>query len=92
MLNKEEAENFLKELGVVKFRYSTGVSIYYVSLIPVVLEEVAYYYQFEFENTTEANNTFFAYDNTNQFLGELKLCSIALLDNDRIEDIIYKNY
>tara|TARA_R110002126_G_scaffold285202_1_gene435360 strand:+ start:135 stop:413 length:279 start_codon:yes stop_codon:yes gene_type:complete len=92
MLTTKEAEDFLKELGVVKFRYSCEVSIYYVSLIPVILDSIAYYYQFEFENTDDSNTTFFAYDSANQFLGDLKLVSISLLDNDKIKDIIYKNY
>ena len=92
MLEVKEAEGFLKELGVVKFRYSCEDSIYYTSLIPVIIESTACYYQFEFDNTEHANTTFFAYDCVNQFLGDLKLVSISLLDNDEIIDVIYKNY
>lgn len=92
MLSKEEAEGFTQEIGVLKFRYATEISIYYTSLIPAVVNETAYYYQFEFEVTPESEFTFFAYDSASQFLSDFKLVSIALLDNDRIEDIIYKNY
>ena len=92
MLTETEANEFIRELGVVKFRYATDVSIYYTSLIPTIVDETAYYYQFEFDVTTESGFTFFAYDNVNQFLGDFKLVSIALLDNDKIEDIIYENY
>jgi len=91
-MTTNEAEKFVQEIGCLKFRYATELSVYYTTLIPAVVDEKAYYYQFEFDFTPESEFTFFAYDSANQFLSDFKLVSIALLDNDRIEDVIYKNY